>query len=61
MGKGHGGYTEIKACYVDSKNQKVIDKGTIFVAERYITRCRCLRRRKRTGRWRFPSAKAALR
>ena len=36
MGKGHGGYTEIKAYYVDSKNQKVIDKGTIFVAERYI-------------------------
>ncbi len=36
MGKGYGGYTECKASYVDSGGHKVIDKGAIFVAERYI-------------------------
>ena len=36
MGKGHGGYTEYQPSYKDSGGFKVIDRGTIFVAERYI-------------------------
>lgn len=36
MGRGRGGYTGYEACYKDSGGYKVTDKGTIFVAERYI-------------------------
>ena len=37
MGRGRGGYTEIqKDGYVDSGGNPVTDKGSIFVAERYI-------------------------
>lgn len=36
MGRGHGGYTEIQDWYKDSGGKKVIDKGSIFVAEQYI-------------------------
>ena len=36
MGRGKGGYTTIQTNYKDSGGRKVTDKGTIFVAERYI-------------------------
>ncbi|MBO4618890.1 MAG: hypothetical protein J5654_02155 [Victivallales bacterium] len=36
MGRGHGGYTEPQPSYKDSRGQKVIDKGAIFVGERYM-------------------------
>ncbi len=36
MGRGRGGYTEKQQSYKDSGGFKVIDKGTIWVAERYI-------------------------
>ena len=36
MGRGRGGYTEYQESYVDSKKKKVIDRGAIFVAERYM-------------------------
>lgn len=36
MGRGRGGYTEIQTWYKDSGGFKVIDKGSIWVAERYI-------------------------
>jgi hypothetical protein len=36
MGRGHGGYVRKAQSYVDSGGQKVTDKGTIFIAERYI-------------------------
>lgn len=36
MGRGRGGYTSIQSGYRDSGGRKVTDKGTIFVAERYI-------------------------
>ena len=36
MGRGHGGYSEYQSSYKDSGGQKVTDKGTIFVAERYM-------------------------
>ena len=36
MGRGRGGYTEKQASYEDSGGKKVIDRGTIFIAERYI-------------------------
>ncbi|MDO4839026.1 MAG: hypothetical protein Q4B32_11650 [Clostridia bacterium] len=36
MGRGRGGYTGYEMCYKDSGGHKVTDKGSIFVAERYI-------------------------
>ena len=36
MGRGRGGYTGYETCYKDSGGHKVTDKGSIFVAERYI-------------------------
>lgn len=36
MGRGRGGYTSYETCYRDSGGHKVTDKGSIFVAERYI-------------------------
>lgn len=36
MGRGRGGYTSIQTNYKDSGGRKVTDRGTIFVAERYI-------------------------
>lgn len=36
MGRGRGGYTTIQTNYKDSGGRKVTDKGSIFVAERYI-------------------------
>ena len=36
MGRGRGGYTGYEICYKDSGGHKVTDKGSIFVAERYI-------------------------
>ncbi len=36
MGRGKGGYTEKQPSYKDSGGRKVIDRGAIFVAERYI-------------------------
>ena len=36
MGRGHGGYTDPQPSYKDSGGQKVIDKGAIFVGERYM-------------------------
>ena len=36
MGRGRGGYTEKQPSYKDSGGHKVIDKGAIFVAERYM-------------------------
>lgn len=36
MGRGRGGYTSIQSSYKDSGGRKVTDRGTIFVAERYI-------------------------
>jgi hypothetical protein len=36
MGRGRGGYTKIQTNYKDSGGWKVTDKGSIFVAERYI-------------------------
>ena len=36
MGRGRGGYTEKQQSYKDSGGHKVTDKGTIFVAERYM-------------------------
>ncbi len=36
MGRGRGGYTSIQLSYKDSGGRKVTDRGTIFVAERYI-------------------------
>ena len=36
MGRGRGGYTEKQPSYKDSGGRKVIDKGAIFVAERYM-------------------------
>ena len=36
MGRGRGGYTSYESGYRDSGGNKVADKGSIFVAERYI-------------------------
>ncbi|MBQ6472948.1 MAG: hypothetical protein IJJ33_13270 [Victivallales bacterium] len=36
MGRGHGGYIDYRESYLDSGGRKVTDRGTIFVAERYI-------------------------
>ncbi len=36
MGRGRGGYTEKQVFYKDTAGRKVTDKGSIFVAERYI-------------------------
>lgn len=36
MGRGRGGYTGYETSYKDSGGKKVTDKGSIFVAERYI-------------------------
>ena len=36
MGRGRGGFTNKKISYTDSGGNKVTDKGSIFVAERYI-------------------------
>ncbi len=36
MGRGRGGYTGYESFYRDSGGNKVTDKGSIFVAERYI-------------------------
>ena len=36
MGRGRGGYITSEQSYKDSGGAKVIDKGAIFVAERYI-------------------------
>lgn len=36
MGRGRGGYTSYESGYRDSGGNKVTDKGSIFVAERYI-------------------------
>jgi len=36
MGRGRGGYTEKQVSYKNSGGNKVIDNGSIYVAERYI-------------------------
>lgn len=36
MGRGRGGYIKKQQSYTDSGGYKVIDKGAIWVAERYI-------------------------
>lgn len=36
MGRGRGGYTGYEPSYKDSGGHKVTDRGSIFVAERYI-------------------------
>lgn len=36
MGRGRGGYTQHQLSYRDSGGRKVKDKGSIFVAERYM-------------------------
>ena len=36
VGRGRGGYTERQVFYKDTAGRKVIDRGAIFVAERYM-------------------------
>ena len=36
MGRGRGGYTEKQVFYKDTAGRKVIDRGAIFIAERYM-------------------------